>query len=324
MALLTEVIILWNIYTHMKTKCKKNYDDTVHFQYLMNVLLSMFEYKGLPETLPQWLIETMFITEGACGVCEIENKLYTGTGGFCGDVVNFMPVDYQITNIGIGTNRGKIGEVFAVGVNNSMKMPDLMLMQTASILTEIDVSERCNVQFSRFLRIPKVKDNKEKTAIESAVKAITDGRFESVISDNVLENVINGDTDNRFLDLVDVKEIDKLQYLNQYRDNIVKRFFQHYGQGMQTTAKLAQQTTDELHGNDSVSMIIVLDRLKCRRKFVEDINKLFGTDICVDFSECWKDQQSEMLELYNNGTPDHTPTEMENVYETENSDKNTD
>lgn len=302
---------MWNIYNHMKSKCKKIYDDRIHIAYLMNVLLSMFEYKGLPDTLPQWLIETFLISEGVCGVCEIDGCLYTGTGGFIGDTKNYLPVEFQITNVGIGHKEGKIGEVFAVGYNNSTLTPDWLLMQTSSILTEIDVSERCNVQFSRFLRIPKVKDTKEKTAVESAVKAISDGRFESVISDNVLENAINGDADNKFLDLVDVKEIDKLQYLNQYRDNIVKRFFQHYGQGMQTTAKLAQQTTDELHGNDSVSLIIVLDRLKCRRKFVDDINTLFGTDISVDFSECWKDQLDEMSELYKDGTPDNTPTEKE-------------
>ena len=299
----------WNIYEHMKAKCKKQFDDSIHTTYLMNVLLSMFEYQNLPETLPAWLLETMFISEGACGVCEINGKLYTGTGGFCGNVENFLPTEYQITNVGVGHKQGKIGEIFVVGFNNSTITPDWYVMQTASILTEIDVSERCNVQFSRFLRIPKVSDTKEKTAIESAVKAISEGRFESVLSKNVLDDVLNDSVNNRFLDLVDVKEVDKLQYLNQYRDNIIKRFFQHYGQGMQTTAKLAQQTNDEIHGNDSVSMIVVLDRLNHRKKFVDDINKLFGTDISVKFSECWIDQMDEMIELYKDGTKDDTPTE---------------
>lgn len=300
---------MYNAYSAMKSKLKKSADENINLARLTNIVISMFEYKNLPETLSARIIESLFMTQGTCGVCEIDGQLYTGDGGYCGNVVNFLPEEYQITNDGVGSKRGKIGTVFAVGWNNSNLMPDLEILQTASILTEIDVSERCNVLFSRFLRIPLVRDSKEKYAVESAVNSIIKGKFETVLSNNVLEKMINtGSADNKFLDLVDVKEVDKLQYLNQYRDNIVKRFFLDYGQGMQTTSKLAQQTSDEIHGTDSVSMIIPLDRLNCRKKFVGDINKLFGTDISVDFSECWRDQRKEMTDLFNSGEPDENPT----------------
>ena len=39
---------------------------------------------------------------------------------------------------------------------------------------------------------------------------------------------------------------------------------------------------------DSTSLIIPLDRLDCRREMVNNINKLFGTEISVDFSPTWK------------------------------------
>lgn len=303
---------MFNPYTHMKTKCKKEFDDNIHLALLTNVMLTMFEYKNLPETIPQWLLETILITEGTAGITEFNGELYTGTGGFCGNVKNFMQAEYQITNVGIGSKQGKIGETFAVGFNNSIFAPDFFIMKTASVLTEIDVSERCNVLFSRFLRIPRVSDTKEKTAIENAVKAISDGRFETVISNNIIDDVLTGEYKNeKFLDLVDVKDVDKLQYLNQYRDNIIKRFFQIYGQGMQTTSKLAQQTTDELHGNDAVSLIIPYDKLKCRKKMCDNVNNIFGTNITVDFSECWKDSVQEMKELYSNGMKDDTPTGTE-------------
>lgn len=298
----------------MKAKCRKQYDDTVHINALLLNRLTMFEYKNLPETLPDWLIETILSTEGTVGVCRMEDgKLYTGSGGFCGEVRNFLPVEYQITNAGIGHRQGQIGKEFAVGYNNSTLSPDFLLMQTAAILTEIDVSERCNVLFSRLLRIPKVSDEKEKMAIEKCIKAVMDGKFEAVVSKNVLEKMIEtGSADNKFLDLCDIKDIDKLQYLNQYRDNIIKRFYQFYGQGMQTTAKLAQQTTDELHGYDTIAMIVPTDMLRRRKEFVQQVNQMFGTDITVDFSECWRDSREEMQELYKDGNTDETATEEMN------------
>lgn len=295
---------MFNPYEMMKAKAKKNYDETLHYMNLYNAVVSMFEYKGLPDTLRPEFLEAMLITQGTAPIAKINGELYTGAGGYCGDVVNFVPVNYQFTNVGVGDFRGEVGKNIAVGWNNATASPDLALLQFSSILTEIDVSERLNVIFSRFLRIPKVADNKERKAIEDCVQSIMKGQFTAVVSDNIQEILSDTDKDNKFLDLVDVKEVDKLQYLNQYRDNVIKRFFQQYGQGMQSTAKLAQQTTDELHGNDCVSLILPKQKLYYRKKMCDDINSLFATDISVDFSECWKEQVEEMKDLYSNGEPE--------------------
>lgn len=309
----------------MKAKMEKALDYNIHWANLWNVRLAMFEYEDLPETLLPEIIETLFATQGTCGVTEINGDLYTGVGGYCGNVVNFIPTDYQITVVGIPNGdgvRGKIGEKFAVGWNNHSATPDFNIDKFADILTEIDVSERAVLQFTRHLRIPKVKDSKEKQAVENAVKAITEGRFEAVVSNNVMDDILNGNAvKDKFLDLVDPKNIDSMQYLNQAYDNQIKRFFQIYGQGLQTTAKMAQQTNDELHGNDGVSMIIPLQMLKKRQEWVEDINRMFNKNIKVKFSECWRESVEEMRELYSTGepeqTPESTPDETEGVKEYE-------
>lgn len=305
---------MFNPYDKMKAKRKKDFEESLHFNNLYNARISMFEYKGLPDTLKPEVIEGIYVTEGSCGVGLIDGKLYTGTGGYCGNVVNFIPEEYQITNVGVGELRGKVGTDIVVGWNNLTATPDLNLLQYASIFTEIDVSERLNVLFARLLRIPKVKDNKERKAVEDAITDLLDGRVTAVTSPNVLGEILEGvQENNKFLDLADDTKIDKLQYLNQYRDNVLKRFYTLYGQGMQNTAKLAQQTTDELHGNDGVSMILPLAMLKKRKEWVEEINKVFGTNITVDFSEAWKVSEAEMQavdepdEVNPDAAPETTP-----------------
>lgn len=301
---------MFNAYSHMKSKWKKEYDEALHFYNLFNATLGMFEWKNLPDTVRPEFFESLLLTQGTAPIAKIKGEYYTGPGGYCGDVVNFLPTEYQFTNVGVGEFRGKVGDNVAVCWNNATATPDLSLMQIASILTEIDVSEHLNLLFTRFLRIPKVRDNKEKAAVEDSIKAIIKGDVTAVVSDNVREFLTEGKTsDNSFLDLVDIKEVDKLQYLNQYRDNVVKRFFQTHGQGMQSTAKLAQQTTDELHGNDTVSMILPLQGLDFRKKFCDEFNSISGLNVEVDFSEAWRDSREEAQELYSDGTPDATPTE---------------
>lgn len=304
---------MFNPYSYMKDKWKKDYDSTVHFMNLLQSLLSMFNYTGLPDTLRPELLEMFCITSGSAGVTELNGGLYTGEGGFSGEPVNFINTDYIICNPGVGDRTFKIGKTGVVCWNNLTRWPDIMLMQYSSILTEIDVSERCNVLFSRLLRIPRVKDNKEKKAIEDCVKDILEGKFTAVQSYGIQDEILKGvePPENRFIDLADVDKVDKLQYLNQYRDNIIKRWFQVYGQGMQNTAKLAQQTTDELHGNDAVSMIIPLQKLQCRKKFCEELNAMYGEKYgfhaAVDFSESYKDSLEEMRELYSTGRPESDP-----------------
>ena len=294
----------------MKSKWKKEYDDALHFYNLFNATIGMFDWKNLPDTIRPEFFESLLLTQGTAPVAKIKGEYYTGPGGYCGDVVNFLPTEYQFTNVGVGEFRGKVGDKVSVCWNNATATPDLSLMQIASILTEIDVSEHLNLIFTRFLRIPKVRDNKEKAAVEDSIKSIIRGDVTAVVSDNVKEYLTDGKTgENDFLDLVDIKEVDKLQYLNQYRDNVIKRFFQMHGQGMQSTAKLAQQTTDELHGNDTVSMILPLQGLDFRKRFCDEFNSLNKLNVDVDFSEAWRDSREEAQELYKDGTPDETPTE---------------
>lgn len=285
---------MFNPYDQMKPKQKKNFEESLHFNNLYNARVSMFDYTGLPDTLKPEFIEGMYVTQGTCGVGLINGELYTGVGGYCGNIVNFVPEEYQFTNTGVGELRGKVGKDIVVGWNDFTASPDWNLLQYASIFTEIDVSERLNVLFARLLRIPKVGDNKERKAVEDAIQDLLDGRPTAVTSPNVLSDYLEGKEDNKFLDLADDTKIDKLQYLNQYRDNVLKRFFTLYGQGMQNTAKLAQQTTDELHGNDGVSMILPLQMLKKRKEWIEEVNAVFGTNITVDFSEAWKVSEAEM------------------------------
>lgn len=295
-----------DFYENLKARQKKDFDSFNHFQMLFNVLISMFEWKNLPETIRPDLLEKILITEGTACFGKINGEIYTGTGSYMGDIVNFLPKQYQFTNVGIGHFEGEIGKECAVCWNNSLRYPDFILLQYANILTEIDVSERVQVLFSRLIKIPRVRDSKEKNAIEECIRDILTGKITSFISDNIQADKLLSNTtenpDSKFYDLTNVSDIDKLQYLNQYRDNVIKRFFQIYGQGMQNTAKLAQQSSDELHGNDAVSLILPYDRLNQRKKFCEEVNKLFGTNVSVDFSECFKESVEEMKETYSDGT----------------------
>ena len=304
MDIYTNPLFMGNFYDFMKPKMQKKFNETMHFDKLFNVLLSRFDWENIPENIPENFIEGFLLTNGTVGMTKVNGNIYAIPGSYCGDVKGYLPTEYVGVLPNVNAKQGKIGTEWIVGINNYTRMPEFILYQYASILSEIDVSEKCNILFSRFLKIPKVGSEKERIAVIDSINQILNGNISAVVSDNILKNAsafmesIPGDD---FLDLVDVKEVDKLQYLNQYRDNIIKRFFQMYGQKTQVTSKMAQMSTSEIHSNDSLSLILTLQSLHCREIFCDECNKAFGLSMSVKLSECWKDEQEEM---YNNVVDD--------------------
>ena len=294
-----------------KAKFTKDYRTAIYWLYLWQGALNAFEYKGLPDSLPAEYVEGILLTNGICGVGEHNGTLYATSGGYYGNINGYIPTKYKGAIQGIGSIDGDaispaIYDIpdtespVIVGWNNAMQAPDIDIYDTALALAEGRTSEDINIIFSRLLRIPIAKDSKEKAIIDSAIKAIINGNIEAVTSaTKSLETEINGVSERQFLDLVDVKDTDKLQYLNQYMDNVLKRYMQRHGHAMQITSKLAQQTNAEMHGADDISMIYPLEQLKYRKRFIDDLNKYYGEkynfNASVEFGELLKNNYDRVI-----------------------------
>lgn len=300
-----------------------------HLVTLFSLQCSQFVYDGLPETLPQEFLEYYLALNGTIAVGKVtelgeSSDIYLAMGAYNGNYNGYLPEEYTATVTGLGEISGKWygdNKTIVVGKNNLMGSPELDIPFTAEVLSQVDISEKVNVIFARLNRIPYADNDTEKQGIESAIKAIVEGDVYAVANRNVKskfdefleQSRVEGE---KFLDLVDVDKINGLQYLNQYRDNVMKRFLSRRGYMVQTTSKLAQQTNSEIHGSDSYALLYPLEQLRERKKMVESINSLFGTSITVCFNEIlekvYKDYMSDPEE-----TKQTEETKTEETEETE-------
>lgn len=288
-------------YDKMKEKYQKEFNKKTSWLRMLNVLISMFKWENLPDTVPAEFLETYLITNGTAGFQKIGNEYLVGMGGYQGDMNPYnIGTEYMAVIINKPQMLGTVNKDICVAINNYTRTPDFDIVKYSTILSEIDTSEKINVLFSRMSRIPKVADEKERMAIINSIKAIQDGKVEAVVSKNIMQDLINGNSNTEFLDLVDVKDIDKLQYLNQYYDNIFKRFCTEYGISYRTTSKLAQQTESEARGNDVLSMTYPLVKLKCRQRFCDEVNAMYGLNINCSFSECWSENYDSLINYNKN------------------------
>jgi hypothetical protein len=300
-----------DVYNKLKAKEKNSTRYITYFTILWNNLLEMFEWKNLPETIPKRFLESILHAEGEVFICKEKDteNVIASHGTLSGEIDCYgLGTECIATYPGNSTN-GKRGIDIAYGINNDTASPDMLVYWIAHLLGEISKSEDLNVKYARLLPIPKVRDEKDKNAFDEIINKLMEGELKAFASKNILAQEMGWDSPEVF-NISDVKDVDKLQYLSRYFDDVMKRFYNVYGQALQNQNKSAQSISDELHGMDSVSFILPLQMLNCRKALCKQMNDIFGLDVAVRFSPAWQLEYDAFInrDLNENGIPDSNET----------------
>lgn len=272
---------------------------------LINYLAPMFKYEGLPNSIPEEFIERFHILNGDIAVWKLDDpnafrykdELIVSCCGYADkpDVYGIGERVIATTLSGYVKEDLKEGESCIVIHNNSLYTSDMTIIcYFTDMFTEMFTSLKTNIIYSRLKPVFKVTDDKEAAAVKEAFTKIKDDSEPiQITSSNVLAEALaeagaNAAETIKVLDITDVKNADKLQYIVKCIDDAFRWFFSMIGQAIQGNGKLAQQTVDEVQGTTSMSFILPNDRLKMRRKGWDKANKLFSTNVTVDFSDAWK------------------------------------
>lgn len=271
---------------------------------LINTLASMFNYKNLPDELEERkeFIERFFVMNSNCCMWRLDNindpifydKLIVSIGGEANQPDAYgMGSKYIASTFNGYVKTLTPGVDCCVGYNNSLHNSDMMVIsEFADMLTEMIISMKTNVLYSRNKPIFRAETDKEKLAIQEAFKNIKyDLEPIVIMSKNVLSEELGKDDTIKLLDITDVKNADKMQFIIKGIEDAFRMFYTLYGQAVQGNSKLAQQSVREVEGNTSTSFILPNDRLAMRKRWIENCNKLFGTEIEVEFSDAWKTEE---------------------------------
>lgn len=265
---------------------------TLHYiTMLENQLCSMFVCENMELDMFRQ-VERCFIRYGECGAGRLRNgTLYADVATLGGSIdIYGYGTDAQIlTRNGKETIQGKVGDDIVIGWNNSERVPAFDLYRYAGLFKEIEQSWKNNVIYSRMHPVPVAKNSKMKQTIDRIVKDNKDfDKTETVINDIPFVDEINGKGVNiDVLTLTDPDGVERLQYLSKAYDDLLRRWWNLYGMDMQSTGKMAQQTTVELEGYKAYSMIQPCDMLQCRQDWARRVNEKFGTEFDYHFSPAW-------------------------------------
>ena len=304
-----------DIYGYLKPKTKNKVSYLTYFNMFLNILLDMFEWEGLPETIPARFLEMILHSKGEVfvGRASEDDPLVAAIGSLSGDIDDYSLGTECIAVTPNQNLEGKRNIDIAYGINNKTATPDTMLYWLSHMLAENDRSMELVSLYARLLPIPIVNDEKDKQMFDELINKLIDGDPKAFASRNALQAALaangNGKGSETF-NITDPRQVDKLQYLSRFADDIIKRFYNFYGQPLQTQNKAAQSISDELHGMDSVSFILPLQMLQCRQALADNINNIFGLDVSVRFSQPWEIEYRKYVsnDTDQDGQPDATET----------------
>ena len=265
--------------------CRKAYDsmyqvdDVVRgFRYYQKMLLekaiAIYEYDGLPDTIPPHEIERLLMTLGACVFVNTPKHglvvlpcTFSGVG-----VYPDLPPDVLwATPLVSGQARR---EDVAVGYNNSTHIGLADTIDRYSrLLADVDATFAITLYNQRIPSIPLAPDDNSAESYNAAMLANRLGITSAVVTDALLKDVqmlpvVSTSNGATFSDIIDARE------------NVLKIFLSELGV-QYGDPKRERQTTDEIHMNTQALIVNSADMLAAREKMCADVNARYGTNISV-------------------------------------------
>lgn len=302
---MSEIIPASITYAALKEANKKTVDTLSYNELFMLSACSMFEYvdeeTGEPfDGARMNFVELYNMTQGACAVIDSNEFVNKGTANpESGILVTFANRAGSPNANGLGRDLICItGDGRSVTVkdfetegrdrvvyfkNNAYAFPDFTIGESGDILAEIQKSKRHNIINSRLTPIVVAKDSKAAKAIEKALAENKSGSYAVVLSDNIFS-----DGQEFVLKVTDVKDQDKIQYLNHAYDDELRHWYNIHGLDVTGASKQAQQSVEEVSSGVNSRKILPYAMLAEREKAVAHMNEIFGTKCKVQFSKPWR------------------------------------
>lgn len=256
--------------------------------YMMAKTLSMFEWEGLPETIPYQELEKLLQVNGYAFVTEVEGELYAFAGGMGGlqDVYG-NPTEITINNVALKFN--KTLDLKKDGV--LLRSDDLMLglkpilTKYHTIMCENDINMVVHGYNGRISTMISASDDKTKTSAEAMLTKVVAGEM-AVIGETALFDGVKTHQAGRQEPITSLIEFQQYMKASMYNE---------IGLNANFNMKRERLNSAEVLQNEDTIYPFVDNMMKCRLSGVEKINEMFGTEIDVDYGSVWADKKRERV-----------------------------
>ena len=293
---------LWNFDFSDKYKLNKKELVNSYIRYMLNRTQDMFEYKGLPESIPKKNLELYLQTKGFV-VIPSKNidkpiAMYGGLGG--------EPNEYYMPTIAIVNNPYlKYNESLTIGedcivIYNDSTITGLMPMfeKYALLLAECDLSINMINKTNRIDNVIECGDSNTEAAALKFIEDIENGELSHIVSKKFI--------DESLLKIHSLsKTTDNLLKLIELRNYIESSWYIDLGLNSNYNMKRESLTDSETEVDTYTLTPLIKNMLEERQNGIKRINEKWNLNISVDLGGSWKKLFNKILSD-NEGVEDGT------------------
>ena len=276
----------WGIYNGVGgTYDFKKKDKNVNYiiSYMLNRTLQMFEYKGLPDSLPIRAMERLIQVNGFTFITEVDGELYAFNGGLGGEQnVYGEPTQIVISNPALRYNKTLNLEEDGVLVrNDDMGMGLIpLLSRYSTMMNENELTMYLAMVGKRVTNLISVADDNTAESAKQYLKDIEEGNLGFIMENRLYDSLKSksfGDGGSvRLTDLIELQQYTKASLFNEL------------GLNSNFNMKKERLISEEVEINSNSIFPLADSMMKCRQEALEKINEKYGTNITVEFSSSWK------------------------------------
>lgn len=289
---------------HARYKLKNMYDVAnvwsgykYWYDKLLAYCLNIFQYKGLPTSLPAKEIESNLLITGHC-VTFVPKKrsdiytCFTDLSGF-DEYYNPTKATYAQPKLGAGTLT--LGENAVIIYNSDLQFSVLGQPIDGGLSTYLSRYARQLSDLESTINIKTVnerapfmatadKDNVKDSVVDFFRKIILGER--AVVTDSSIVPNLNA------IDLGGKNSNEKIIDVILARDKILEQFYREIGVRFYQS-KRAQVNTEEVSANNDMLLISLDDMLLARQEGIDKVNNMFGTSISVSINPAFIPKEPE-------------------------------
>lgn len=272
---------------------------------MLNRTNQMFQYKGLPDTIPAEILELYLQVNGNCCITEVGGNLFALPGElggpqdpyyrpvlFISAIPGLRDGDHSFSkSMKIVNHLEPFSPVHYNGecvlIRNDTMMQGLLYLfaRYSTQLTENDISIRsAQINARAHVNITAETDS-EAVSARAYLKALEDGKLEIVMGKAMMDSLkvqnISMNSANVIIQLIELQQYLKASWYNEI------------GLNANFNMKREYQSEEELQANTDVLLPLVDNMLECRRIAIEAVNKKYGTSISVNKNSSWENKQQE-------------------------------
>lgn len=253
--------------------------------------IKMFEYGGLPETIPHQYLELGLQLNGYQIIDKTRYKdkdeLFTFFGGLGGlRDFNYQPTKATINNPYLRYNAIKdIGENCILARNDYL-MSGYLINHTiyATALADGWITLVKSLVNARAEYVPTATNDAQKTAWDEFYKRLREGLDIGCVTDiNMMKQVTSLPFNSNAMNTIKAS-MESIQFAKG-------QFYNSIGLQASFNGKREYISEAETGMNDDTLIPSPDEMLECRKKWVEEVNAMYGTNITVDYGSIWKEEK---------------------------------